>query len=125
MPRVEELTIERSRYEPEVLIGQLNLEVPGLKPEIRTDDGKVICQSNLDELMDKTDEALNKKPWYKPLLRDVLEDKKSAVFIVSSIGVLTIFAATVAGFEFGIRHGKDLKHLSEMLDRRKAQQPPK
>ena len=108
----------------EILIAQLEVEVPGLKHEVRDskDDTTIIRPSNLEELGGKVMSILEKKPWYKPLLEDLHQGKKSAIFTVA-FGGLTIFVATAAGFEFGFRHGRDLRHLSEIIGRKKEEPP--
>lgn len=109
----------------EFQIAQTDVLVPGLKPDVRADvNGPIVKASNLEGLTDKVRDTLDEKPWYKHLLTDVLEGKKSAVFIVSSIGVLTIFAATAAGVEFGIRHGRDLRELQNLLHPKKDPELP-
>lgn len=103
----------------ELLIAEIGVEVPGLKPDVRSStDDKIIRPSNLDTLAEKVDEILSNKPWYRLLLDDVSQSKKSAIFTIA-LGTLTIFVATAAGFEFGIRHGQDLKHLPKILSRQK------
>lgn len=102
----------------EILIAQIRVDVPGVRPEIRDVNGQVVCPTNLEGLAKVARETFQQKPWFGPLLRDVRQGKKSAIF-VTVLGGITIFAATAAGFEFGIRHGQDLKHLPKILGRKK------
>ena len=96
---------------------QVDVSIPGLRPEIHGSDGKISRLSNLSNLAKQAREIFSEKPWYRPLLSDVRQGKKSAIF-VTALGGITIFVAAAAGFEFGVRHGKDLKHLPRILKRR-------
>lgn len=99
-------------------LAQAGVDIPGLRPEIRGSDGRITRPSNLTDLAEQAKEVFITKPWYRLLLRDVRQGKKSAVFI-TVLGGITIFAATAAGFEFGIRHGQDLRNLPRILKRKK------
>lgn len=96
------------------LIAQVDVEVLGLKPETRDRNGNISDPGNLADLAEKTQKIFVEKPWFQPLLDDVLQHKKSAVFITAA-GLIIIFVATAAGFEFGIRHGRDLRDLQDIL----------
>lgn len=99
---------------PDVPVGQLEVSIPGLRPEIRNLDGRVISPNNLGDLAEGARAIFDEKPWYRPLLKEIRQHKKSAIF-VAVLGGITIFVATAAGFEFGIRHGQDLRHLPKIL----------
>jgi|SRR3989344_7552436 len=96
---------------------QVDVRIPGLIPGVHKSEGGIIQPSNLADLAHQARAIFAEKPWYQLLLRDVRQHKKSAVFIVA-LGTVTIFVATAAGFEFGVRHGQDLRHLPKILRRK-------
>lgn len=98
-------------------VGRLEVNIPRLKPDSVSAEGKIIRPGNLFKMTAETNEELAKKPWYKTLLSDVRKHRKSAVFI-TSLGSIAIFVAGAAGFEFGVRHGRDLKILPKILKRK-------
>lgn len=100
--------------EKDVLIAQIDVSIPGLRPDIRDSNGIIIKSNNLTDLASEARIIFADKPWYRPLLNDVRRHKKSAIFL-AALGGITIFVATAAGFEFGIRHGQDLRHLPKIL----------
>lgn len=83
------------------------MEVQGLRADIFDENGNKVVESNLQDpkILAKTKEALTKAPWYKSLLEEVKANKKR-VLIVTTLGGISLF---VAGFEFGVRGGKDIK----------------
>lgn len=102
---------------PDVPVGQLDVSLPGLIQEIRNTNDQVIEPSNLGDLAEEAKAIFAQKSWYRSLLRDVRQHKKSAIFVVAMGGII-IFVATAAGFEFGVRHGQDLRHLPKILRRK-------
>ncbi len=88
------------------------IEVPGLKA------GNHRSVSNYTELPEEKRRIFSEKPWYRILLSDVRKHKKSAIFVTTFGGVI-IFVAGVAGFEFGVRDGRDLRILPKLLKRKK------
>lgn len=112
-------TEQSTREFGSTLIAQVGVEVMGLKPETYDRNGNISHPDNLADLAKETQEIFAKKPWFQPLLEDVLQHKKSAVFITAA-GLITIFVATAAGFEFGIRHGRDLRDLQEILRKKQS-----
>lgn len=98
-------------------IVRLEVSIPRLKPDSVDADGKITKPGNLFQMTAEASEELSKKPWYKSLLTDVRKYRKSAVFI-TSLGSIAIFVAGAAGFEFGVRHGRDLKILPKILKRK-------
>lgn len=101
-----------------VVIGRVDVDVPGLKPDLRDGNGKVRKPSNLLDLSEEANKIFSEKPWYRALLTDVRKHRKSAIFI-TSLGSIAIFVAGAAGFEFGVRHGRDLNVLPKILKRKK------
>ncbi len=83
--------------------------VPRLRPDV-FDPRKGFISGNFDSLMPQVLEALKKRPGFEALVKDIKEHKKSAI-IVTSVGGLTLLVATIAGYEFGIRHGRDIRQL--------------
>lgn len=116
MPEVESSEdIVGSNY---VLIAQRDVEIPGLRPEIRDSNGQIIEATNLGDLANEAKKIFDEKPWYRSLLTEVRQHKKSAIFI-TTLGGISIFVAAAAGFEFGVRHSQDLRHLPKILRRKK------
>lgn len=94
------------------------VDIPGLRPAVYDSEGKVIEPDNLGDLTEEARAIFDEKPWYRTLLAEVRQHQKSAIF-VTVLGGITIFVATAAGFEFGLRHGQDLRHLPRILRRKK------
>jgi hypothetical protein len=92
---------------------QSKVEVPGLMPPVLTPEGKVKQPDNLAEKAEEIKRIADEKPWLKSLISDVRQGKKSAIFTVG-VGSIIIFSAVV-GFEFGLRHGKDIRELSRII----------
>lgn len=99
-------------------ITQVDVRIPGLMPAVHNSEGRIIQPSNLEDLAQQARAIFAERPWYRSLLSDVRQHRKSAVF-VATLGGITIFAAAVAGFEFGVRHGQDLRYLSKILKRKR------
>lgn len=99
---------------PDVPVGQLDVSITGLRAEIRDTNGKIIEPGNLLDLAEEARAIFDEIPWYRSLLSAVRQHKKSAVFVAAAGGII-IFVATAAGFEFGVRHGQDLRHLPRIL----------
>lgn len=102
----------------DVPIAQIDIKIPKLIPEIPHSNGSVLRESNLKDLADEAGEIFNEKPWFRPLSEEIEQHKKSATFVIV-LGGISIFVAASAGFEFGIRHGKDIKDLIDMARKRK------
>jgi hypothetical protein len=86
--------------------------VGGIYPELGEEGQKGYRPSNVfdEKVFPRVAEALKNREWFGKLAQDVLDNKKSAVFVVMVSGIV-IFAAAGAGYEFGIRKGKDIRHL--------------
>ncbi len=110
--------IKKGECHVDVSLAQTHISIPGLTPDIQGADGKIVARGNFKELSQEVKRTLAREPWFKELLKNVRQDKQSAIFY-GVVGGLTIIAATTMGFEFGIRHGKDLKILPKLLKRRK------
>lgn len=87
---------------------EIRVEIPGLMPPAEDRPG------NLEQKLPAIQEELERREGLDTLFADVRAHKKSAIFWTVA-GGLVIFVATAAGFEFGIRHGQDLKVLLEKL----------
>jgi hypothetical protein len=90
--------------------------VPGLRPDAFHREGGFTA-GNFDELRPQVMEALNRHSGFKALVKDIKEHKKSAI-IITSVGSLTLLVAAVAGYEFGIRHGRDVQQLFPKRNRK-------
>lgn len=101
-----------------VLLAQRDVGITGLRPDTRDSNGKIIEPNNLTDLAEEARAIFAEIPWYRSLLREVRQNKKSAIFI-AALGGITIFVAGTAGFEFGVRHGQDLRHLPRILRKKK------
>ena len=115
MTKEAEIKIHNNGF---VAIGRVDVDVPGLKPDQRDSNGRVKIPNNLFDLSREASKIFSEKPWYRDLLTDVRKHRKSAVFI-TSLGSIAIFVAGAAGFEFGVRHGRDLNVLPKILKRKK------
>lgn len=105
---------------------QTQIQIPGLMPAAIDHDGEERVPSNFDHIRDtigevllatermKTGEIREKFGWIHQLADEVREHKKTAIFTIS-LGAITILAASVAGAEFGVRHGKDIGYLDEIM----------
>jgi hypothetical protein len=102
--------MERERFNLPV---QSKVEVPGLMPPVLTPEGKVKQPDNLAEKAEEIKRIADEKPWLKTLISDVRKGRKSAIFTIG-VGSIIIFSAA-AGFEFGVRHGRDIKELGRII----------
>lgn len=100
-----------------VYLAQTTVDIPGFKPDIRGFDGKINIKGNLGELSGEIQGILFQRSFYRKLLQSVRQDRRSAIFY-GVIGGISIVAATAVGFEFGIRHGQDLRILPKLLKRK-------
>ncbi len=66
-------------------------------------------QENLDANLHHVAHQVHERGLHR-LMTDVVEGKKSAVYIVG-FGTLTILAAVGVGVEFGVRNGRDVRDL--------------
>lgn len=114
------MTSEQNSQEKQgiLTVGQVHIEVPGLKPDTLDNKGRVIKPGNLSERVDVIHKTFFEKPWLRGLMSSVRNEEKSAVFYITAGGIV-IFVAGVAGFEFGVRHAKDLGILPKLLKRGK------
>lgn len=110
-----------SHNESPAQVGQVNIEISGLQDQILSKKGEVLVAGNLEEKLPQmassllSSEGSEHKTVFERLVHDVRDGKKSAVWTIVGIGGFTIFAATVAGYEFGIRNGRDIHKLYEKL----------
>ena len=103
-------------------IAEARIPVTGLQPPVHdTKRGEVIKEGNLTNRLPELNDAIDKRPWFRQLLKDVRAGKKSAV-VTTALGGIVITAAIGAGFEFGIRHGQDLREFSKLLRKRGSRQ---
>lgn len=104
------------------------LSIPGLRPgsvdsRVRLVIGgslpqweveKRMVPDNLNEQIDKVAVAIAERPWIDDLIKDIEGGRRSAVYKVS-LGAIVILVAGVAGYEFGIREGRDFHNLYERV----------
>lgn len=96
-------------------IAQAHIEVAGLQPDVHDiQTGEVIKKGNFDEKLPEVHEAISSKLWFYKLLDDVHSGKKSAV-VKLALGAIVVTAAIGSGYEFGIRHGKDIREFSHLV----------
>src|SRR4051812_41187611 len=114
--------------EREVQIAQTEINIPGLKPDkvyppiFNNKSGKIMREgytqeANLSEKSQEIRDEIKKRPWLRNLWRDIRAGKKSAIVTVV-LGGLVITTAAGAEFEFGIRHGRDIKEIRNLLKRK-------
>lgn len=111
--------IENSPY-----VGEVVVPFPGLRPETtHSKTGEVITPSNIDseEMKEQLKEIFDKNSkrgkWLREMRRDIREGKRSVVYL-EELGALTFLVAAGVAFEFGVRHGKDIKILTSKLRRK-------
>lgn len=107
---------EAESFQPvpsDIPVGQIDVNIPPLRPDAIDTHGKIIRPSNLLAHARMARESILNTSWYGPVMKAVREHKKDAIF-VTGLGVITIFVAG-AGFEFGVRHGRDIRILQKML----------
>lgn len=112
----------QARRELNLPVASEEIIIPGLHPDAGNPDSKTFHPSNLDDLMPDVAQALGKREWFGKLAQDVLDNKKSAVF-VTLVGGIVIFAAAGVGYEFGLRKGKDIRHLIEKIGDLRGKNP--
>ncbi|OGH10670.1 MAG: hypothetical protein A2857_01970 [Candidatus Levybacteria bacterium RIFCSPHIGHO2_01_FULL_36_15] len=97
--------------------------ITGLRPVLYDEKRKkVISPGNLetpDTINTIKDELGKHKEWFSKLMKDIKHDKKTGIFVAGT-GSLVVFIAAGAGFEFGIRGGRDLKELPGLLKKTKS-----
>ncbi|MBI2074646.1 MAG: hypothetical protein HYT83_02275 [Candidatus Levybacteria bacterium] len=107
---------------PEYTRRRLDLVRGGAQPEFVIRE-ETHVGDNLGEKLVEVEQVVAEKPWLRKLLEDVVNGERSAVFIVT-LGALVITTAVGAGYEFGVRGGRDLKELhyrlKEFTDKRRA-----
>lgn len=116
MSRIKEI---KSSYPEQLYPVQVNIDVPGVRPTLRRENGQLQVTSNLEkpEVAEQlSKEVHEKKPWFVTSLKEaVLRGERSGIWI-PVVGGVSVFVAA-AGFEFGIRHGKDIKELYALLSK--------
>ena len=81
----------------------------GIRPDMVGPDNTV-REGNFNDKRTLILEELNKRPWFRALAEDVQANRKSAI-LVTFVGGVMIIAVAAAGYEFGIRHGRDIRQL--------------
>lgn len=72
-----------------------------------------------------TPEAKKNRTWFQNMVGDVKEGRRSVVWVPTA-GAIIFFTAAVAGYEFGIRHAKDIRELAHLAGEfKKTVSPPK
>lgn len=105
------------------LIGEIEFAVPGLDPGLVGEGGQVLRESNLaDPKIQKIIENTLKEPRYQGFVSGILMGERAAFAIFKKHRVLTLVvipvgtaAATVVAYEFGLRHGKDVRKVIDFL----------
>ena len=64
---------------------------------------------NLEDMMPSVVAELENRPWFLKFMEDVGRGEKKGVFVVA-LGALVITSG-IAGFEFGVRGGRDVQEL--------------
>ena len=83
---------------------------------MRSCQDQLVRSSNLDAKLADVADAIKARPWFRKLVRDVRLGKKTSIVTIS-LGALVVTTAVGAGIELGIRHGKDLRDLAELIDK--------
>jgi len=102
---------EKHSEHPVIPVVSENIPMGGIKPDMVLRDDTIV-EGNFHEKKDLILQELNKHPWFMTLAEDVRTNRKSAI-LVTFVGGVAIIAAAAAGYEFGIRHGRDIKQLFE------------
>lgn len=104
--------------------GQISLGVSKARPAVRGKEERLIEDDNIDTLGKDIISAIRseKKVRLFGRIRRALESGDIQGIYTVTAGMLTIFVAA-AGFEFGIRHGKDIRHLEDILRGHRPDQP--
>lgn len=106
------------RVPRESQIAQMHVEIPGLMDDVMN-KGSVVKKSNLESKLPEiarrllSSEGSSEKSPFEKIIDDVREGKKTAVWAIGGIGVLTLTVGIA--YEFGVRHGKDIHGLYEKL----------
>lgn len=108
------------------ILAQTEIPVPGLMPATVDSNGEEKAPSNFEDIKEtiagiltatehtETGEVKEKFGWIRQLANEVREHKKTAIFTIG-LGAITVLAASAAGIEFGVRHGKDITRLDEIM----------
>ncbi|MBI4039060.1 hypothetical protein HY384_03830 [Candidatus Daviesbacteria bacterium] len=100
------------------------IPVSGLRPPVLNGNGEIavdgrtnqFLEGNLEDKMPEIAEIIAKRyHWVSRLAEEVRQHKKSAI-VVAALGGLTILSAVGAGFEFGVRHGEDIRTFYDRLN---------
>ncbi|HEU0168126.1 MAG TPA: hypothetical protein VFS62_10140 [Chloroflexota bacterium] len=98
-------------------ISQFSVPVDDLLPEVRTSKA-VERPDNLEQVLPNLEKEIAARPWLQHFLEDVRRGDKQAIFKLA-VGSIVITAAAGAGYELGVAHGRDLKHLLDLLAKRR------
>jgi hypothetical protein len=120
---------EKPNPDAGVQLAQSEIGIPGLVPAknygkiIHAETGEVMREEgfaadNLEEKVDELEQALKSRPWLERLRDDVRAGKKTSIVEVV-LGGLVLTTAIGAGVELGIRHGKDIHYLYDLVKRNK------
>ena len=81
-----------------------------LKPNVGIEGSRGFLAGNVEELTPLITATLDSEPWFRKLAKKVADHEQSAI-LVASLGAVVIIAAGVAGFEFGVRNGRDIRQF--------------
>lgn len=113
-----------------VLPVQSIIDVPGLRPPVLDRNGKIAVDTktgqalsgNIDSKLSAIEKSVREEHgWFPHLVQAVRNNRRSAIVVVAT-GSLMILSAVGTGYEFGVRHGEDIRKFYTRLQRIR---PPK
>lgn len=113
----------RTMPSSELQVGQVDLQVTGLRAEDAMGrDGRVEIKSNLAEInIQKRIQDILEQPRYKGLVDGIISGEKMAFAMFKKHMTLSIVVVSVGttvaavAYEFGIRHGEDVREVINFL----------
>lgn len=118
------VTIPANEDRPSIPIESV-IRVIGLRPPVLDSNGQVgidgrtnkPCEGNLEEKLPEIEKIIKRAHhWLPRLVGEVTAHKKSAI-VFAAVGGLTILSAVGAGYEFGIKHGEDIRDFYSRIQR--------
>ncbi len=115
---------------PNLRVGRIDLYVSDLDAEVIGRDGKILKPSNLSEpnIQEKIRNLLE-SPQYKGFVEGIESGEKMAFAAFKAHRILSIFVisvgvtAAVAAYEFGIRHGEDVRKVINIFKPKEETKP--
>ena len=96
------------------MISQFSVPVEDLLPEVRNSKA-VERPDNLREVLPNLEREIEARPWLRQFLEDVRRGDRKAIFQLA-VGSIIITAAT---YELGVAHGRDVKEIVALLQKRR------